>query len=244
MCFDISLTKEIDYLEERFDADFLEPDGYEPIYHVSAFGMPSLPVIPGDDPAHIHMLEWGLVPHWIKGPDEAREIRTKTMNARGESVLEKPSFRDPARRGRCLVLADGFFEWREVRGKRYPYYIRLKGEEAFALAGISDRWRDPTSGKEARTFSVLTTEANPLLERIHNTKKRMPVILPGDLEGKWIGEGLGDDEIRSMLTPFDQSLMEAHTVSRIVSYRDWDSNVPEAIKRHYYPELGSGRNWF
>lgn len=235
MCFHISLTRDRDYLENRFDAQF-EDSAFDPKYYVGAFEIPFHPVITDRDPGTITRLQWGLVPRWTGDMKAAEAIRTKTMNARAETVFEKPSYRASIKDRRCLVLVDGFFEWREFEGKKYPYYIRLRDKEAFALGGLWEEWG---KGKEGRlsTFSVITTRANPMMEEIHNRKKRMPVILAREDERRWLDPGLKKENIEALMEPFDQEGMEAWTVSRIVSKPGANKNVPEAIARFDYKEL-------
>ena len=109
------------------------------------------------------------MPFWTKDEVAAERIRTQTLNARAETIHQKPSFRASIMTKRCLVLVDGFYEWREEGKKKYPYYISLASNDAFALAGIWDRWLNNSTGEVKDTFSIITTRANPLLERIHNT---------------------------------------------------------------------------
>jgi putative SOS response-associated peptidase YedK len=147
----------------------------------------------------------------VKTEEQAADIRKGTYNAKAETIFQKPSFRSSIKDRRCLVLADGFFEWQHLGAKKYPYYIRLKSREAFAIAGIWDEWK--TGGKPVRTFSVVTTEASPLMARIHNTKKRMPVILHRDDEKRWLDRGLSRDDIGSMLRSSEDMALDAYTVA-------------------------------
>lgn len=242
MCFTVSISKDIDYLVGRFDAVFDDPVLFEPSYYVSAFTLPRLPVIANDDPDKIRMLTWGLVPSWIKDERSAGEIRFKTFNARAESLHEKPSFRHSIRNKRCLVLADGFFEWRDFNGKKYPYYIRLTDGSAFAFAGIWDHWENGPNNIES--FSIITTRANPLLEKIHNTKKRMPVILKKEDEKRWLSSDLSTDEVNSLLVPHDDKDMEAYTISRLISEKALEKNALRIIERYDYPELRVAQSRF
>ncbi len=235
MCFSISLVKEREYLEERFGPLESRMEYYDPIYHSSAFSLPSHPVITFEDNAVLRPLRWGLIPRWVKDGEKARDIRFKTLNARAESLPEKPSFSSSFRDRRCIIPVDGFFEWREVGSRKYPYHIRMKDREAFAIAGIWDRWGDPSVGMD--TFSLITTSANPLLAMIHNTKLRMPAILLREDERRWLDPGTAADELIKMLEPVDDAGMEAYTVSSLVSSRENDTDVPEVLKEHSYPEL-------
>ena len=242
MCFSISyaernrlealygpLRLEPEEIKEGFDKDFGR------VYYIDAFSLPKIPVVTNQSPDNIQLLTWGLIPRWVKNNEKAQEIRTRTFNARAETLFEKPSFRVSVKDRRCLILADGFFEWREFQGKNYPYYIRMAHKEPFAIAGIWDIWKD--NGDVLRTFSLVTTRANPLLEKIHNKKKRMPAILLKESEKMWLSEDATRDDIVKLLEPIDDRELEAYTVSKLVSARGAKKNVPEALKPHEYPEL-------
>ncbi len=232
MCFNISINKEPEELEKRFDAKFESGTDFEKIYHISALDSPALPIVNSEEPTRFDLYNWGLIPNWVKSSEQAENIRLKTVNARAESVFEKSSFKGPIKDKRCLVVADGFFEWREVGGKSYPYYIKLNDNSAFTFAGIWDVWKH--KGNVERTFSIITTKANPLLAKIHNKKKRMPVILED--EKKWLKKDLEKDEIEALMKPYDQEKMEAYPVRRLIT-KDVEDNVPEVLEPYEYKEL-------
>lgn len=236
MCYRYSVPGS-DSLVKRFSVPFLEPVPFKRQYHASSFDLPKLPVITNEKPKQIQLLTWGLIPPWVKDRKTAEEVRLKTMNARAESIFEKPSFRHTAEQKRCLVLADGFFEWQEYQGKNYPYYIRLKTHEPFAMAGLWDTWVDKEVSAELRTYSVITTKMNPLMEQIHNKKKRMPVILRRENEEEWISASLNKESAQMLLVPFDEHEMEAFTISRLITSRQRNPNVPEVFQPFTYPEL-------
>lgn len=236
MCYNISNNKDPEYIENRFDTEIEVPEKYDKIYHVSAFNNPELPVISNEDPDKIQFYRWGLVPHWITDKERADEYRNMTGNARSEEIFKKKSYRGPIKSRRCIIPVDGFFEWREFGGKKYPYHIYLKDKEAFGLAGIWDSWED-SNGDIEKTFSVITTDANSFVERIHNTKKRMPVILEKDKEKRWLDDELEKKELESMMTSYDPEKMDAHTVKKFIASQEEDTNVPKAIQRHEYEEL-------
>ncbi len=237
MCYNLSINKNIGSIEKRFHALFQNPDMFTPFYHISAFSIPLIPVILNKKPDSIQLFHWGLIPFWVKDKEFAEKIRFKTFNARSETVHEKPSYRTSIKNKRCLVIVDGFFEWREHNGKKYPYYIYMPDNTAFALAGIWDSWLNKKTNENLNTFSILTTGANPLLEKIHNTKKRMPVILKKENERKWIDESLNKDAIDTLMLPYDEDNLETHTVSKLVSVRKEDSNVPGAIEEFHFKDL-------
>ena len=237
MCFHLSLLRDYRELEQRFESRFDEPASYKPFYYEEAFSTPRSPVITDAAPDSIRMLEWGLIPRWVKSEPDAAQIRMGTFNARSDSVFSKASFRSSIMDRRCLVLADGFFEWHEHKGKKYPYYIRLKSRQAFALAGLWESWTALGPAKE--TFSIITTDANPLMAQIHNVKKRMPVILRREDEQRWLQKGLTAGQVSALLKPYDEGDMEAYTISRLITSRTEDRNVPKLLEPHEYKELGS-----
>jgi len=236
MCYRYSVPGP-DTLVKRFNVSFPEQASFQRLYHASSFDLPRLPVVTSDNSQQIQLLTWGLIPFWVKDEKLARELRLKTMNARAEELFEKPSFRDAAQRKHCLVLADGFFEWQEVKGKNYPYYIRLKSHEPFAMAGLWDRWTNKATGEVLTTYTVITTKANPLLEMIHNKKQRMPVILKKEDESEWLRCVLDQDHAKTFLVPYDETKMEAYTISRLITSKTQDPNTPEVLTPYAYPEL-------
>jgi putative SOS response-associated peptidase YedK len=190
-------------------------------------------------PDQIQLVRWGLVPFWVKNRKGADEIRFKTLNAKSETIFDKPSFRTSIQTKRCLVIIDGFFEWHHEGSNKYPFYIFKPSQEIFSLAGIWDLWEDKETSETLRTFSIITTEANPLLSEIHNSKKRMPVILSESSEQRWLEADLSREEIESILKPYEQSDLEAHTVSKLISARGKNSNVEEVQKKYEYDEFKS-----
>jgi putative SOS response-associated peptidase YedK len=237
LCYHTSLARSADYLEKRFQAKFEQRNLFEPIYHHSGFSTPLHPVIANESVQSISLFQWGLVPFWTKDEVSAERIRTETLNAKAETIHQKPSFRASIITKRCLVLVDGFYEWREEGKKKYPYYISLASNDAFALAGIWDRWLNNRTGEVKETFSIVTTRANPLLERIHNTRKRMPVILRREDETKWLEKDLDRAAIGSVLGPYDATQMQARTVSKLISTKRANTNVPEVMTEFTYEGL-------
>ena len=233
MCYRVSIPGP-EALERRFNAQYLgEP--FKRQYHTSAFDIPKLPVITDEKPRQITLFHWGLIPFWVKDTKTANELRVKTANARAESIYEKPAFRTSAQNKHCLVLADGFFEWREINGLKYPYYIQLQNREPFAFAGLWDSWRDSITDKTIQTCTIITTAANTLLATIHNQKKRMPVILEKNGEQLWITSGLDKDQVESLLKPYHDEEMRAYTISKLITARGKNPNVSEVIQPFQYP---------
>lgn len=237
MCYGIAQMIKPRELEEHFAAHFENAELYRPSYYASAFNRPFIPVITNEETSTIRLLQWGLIPSWIKDAQVAKEISLKTINARSESVFDKPAFRQAIEERRCLVLVSGFFEWREINGKKYPYYIWLKNRTSFALAGIWDTWKNYRTGNVERTFSVLTTQANRLLAQIHNVKRRMPVIISKEKEMLWLTRNLSRFEVAAVLKPYDDGGMSAHPVSRVINRLTVERLDARVIQEHYYPEL-------
>lgn len=237
MCYYISITPKLPDLELRFGAIFSQLELFQPVFSASAFTFPEIPIVSNEDREHIQNYRWGLIPSWVKDIHTANIIRQRTLNARAETIFEKPSFRHAIRSKRCLILADGFFEWRHESKKAYPYYIGLNDRSPFAIAGIWDAWINPENGDMLKTCSVITTAANPLLEKVHNTRKRMPVILRREYESKWLDDNLNVDQIRSMLLPYDMDEMFAYPVPNIVNRLGFNTTNAKVLEKHTYSEL-------
>jgi putative SOS response-associated peptidase YedK len=161
----------------------------------------------------LEAMRWGLIPRWAK--DEAVGLRT--INCRSETAATKPAWRASFQGRRCLVPADGFYEWKKLSGgKKQPMLVRVMGAggpETFALAGLWDRWRPPEV-RPIDTCTILTTEPNELLKDVHD---RMPVIVPREKWGAWLDPGTGVERAKETLRPLDASAMEAYPVSALVS---------------------------
>lgn len=212
MCFHNSMSVKVKELAKRYGrkSDVVEiyRDILDEQYHVNAFNFPKYPVITTSDEVQVY--NWGLIPFWTK--TEPEEIRAMTLNARAETLFTKPSFRDPIRMKRCLVPSTGYFEWRHEGKRKIPYYIYLKEEPIFSIAGIYDVWTDKETGEQLTTFSIITTSTNPLTDYIHNTKHRMPAILSQEDEEKWLNPALSKNEIEAFLKPFPVEKMEAYRI--------------------------------
>ena len=240
MCFHNAMSKKAQEVANRFNAQI--EIGFNPIYHASGFAFPEWPVITAEEPDKIKLFRWGLIPHWVKDEEEAKRIKAQTLNARSETVFEKPSFRLSIHKRRCFVLSTGFYEWQDFNKKKYPYFIHLKDSEIFALAGIYSSWVNKLTGEIFNTFSILTTAANSLMAKIHNSKERMPVILPQEIERDLLMTDLSDEQIKNFFPAIDELKMEAHTISRLITSRKENSDVPEVQLEFIYPELEGVNN--
>jgi putative SOS response-associated peptidase YedK len=208
MCYTIKIDLTREQLELRFGAKLDLSELYQTGSRISAFSLPRLPVICSDNPLSIRIFTWGLIPFWVKDSNSAKDIRMKTFNAKSETLIEKPSFRNSLNTKRCLVLTTGFYEWHTDGKMKTPYFIGLKDQLAFALAGLYDQWTNPETAEKIDTFTVITTRANPMLEEIHNVKKRMPVILAPGAEQNWLN--LQTDPLReNLFEPYPEEFMFA-----------------------------------
>ncbi len=164
---------------------------------------------------------WGLIPSWARDPS----MGARMINARGETLKEKISFKGPFRKRRCIIFADGFYEWKSEGRIRVPYLIRMKDARPFGMAGLWDRWKDIRTGGEIITSTIVTTSPNELTAAIHN---RMPAILKTEDYPVWLDPGTPRDEtLMQCIAPFPQEMMEAYEVSRLVNNPSYDS--PECI---------------
>lgn len=245
MCYSVAyLEKKLSNLAARYKS--LLPPGWSAqssltektnkpavYYFVSGFSNPRLAVITSNG---IEFLRWGLIPFWTKDVAQAQKLRLATLNAKGETVFQKPSFRGSIRSKRCLLPVNGFFEWRELQGKKYPYFIHKEDISLFSLGCIYDEWPNPESGEMLKTFSIITTPANQLLEVIHNRKKRMPLIISRDIEKQWLDTRLSENQILNLIKPYTGAF-EAYTVSQMINNTRNDRNTPDAIKPVTYQEL-------
>lgn len=173
-----------------------------------------------------HELRWGLIPSWARDPT----VGNRLINARSETAHEKPSFRSAFRRGRCLVPADGFYEWQKGPGGKRPFWVHLEDHSPFTMAGLAERWRSP-QGQVVETFTILTTQASSTIEEIHH---RMPVIISPSRRREWLHPGTELERLRALLGPYlsedggdDPSLAVREVSSRVNSPRNDDPGCLE-----------------
>lgn len=237
MCYFSSIKVENRDIMKAFSREFPDSEEFKPVYSASAFTFPFMPVISTESPYKISLYQWGLIPFWVKTPDEAEKIRQRTLNARSETIFEKPSFRHSIHSKRCLVIVDGFFEWRHIGKKKYPYYITLKRKNIFTLAGIWDSWTNSETTETRKTFSIITTEANDLMAKVHNSKKRMPLILPEEKEELWLKLDSDERTLSGIMRPYDAQDMRAIPVENKINRLGFNSSDNTVNEFYHYPEL-------
>lgn len=237
MCFHNSLSIESQKFKNRYNAVFKEEKSFKPIYHQSAFESKLWPIITNSEVNEIQMFNWGLVPSWTENIQKAKEISKLTYNAKIETIFEKKSFKDSIINKRCLVPSTGFFEWQHIGKLKIPWFIKIKEQEIFSMAGIWSVWFDKENDTLYNSFSILTTQANNKIAEIHNTKKRMPIILSKDIEQEWLSVEI--DDYSTFSKPFSDELIEAHTVGTLISKIGEDKNKIEVQNKHDYFVNGS-----
>lgn len=208
-------------------------------FHLAGFSHPDLLIALSISPLKIEKAKWGLIPFWVKDEKQALQIWNKTINARGETIFEKPSFRKAAKDGRCLIIVDSFFEHHHFNKQSFPFRIKLKNGEPMIIAGIFDKWVNKQTGEEILTTAIVTTAANPLMAKIHNNPKvpspRMPLILSESDARNWLG-ATNKLDIESLIRPSDEQQLEVYTVQTLRG-KSALGDVPDAIEPFNYPEL-------
>lgn len=208
MCGRFTITLAAEDVREQLELGEMPAD-WQPRFNVAP--TQAVPAVLDDTARSVEWLRWGLIPFWAK--DES--IGSRLINARSETVMEKPSFRQAFARRRCLILADGFYEWKRPKEKKAPstpYYFQRKDQQAFAFAGLWEQWRDP-NGKDVRSCTLLTTAANGVVAPVHD---RMPVMLSGKDLWAWLAEAEPEKHL-ALLKPFPADWMSAVPVSRAVN---------------------------
>jgi putative SOS response-associated peptidase YedK len=174
-----------------------------------------------DKNLRLSLAHWEFIPYWYNTIEDVKAARQKftTLNAVGEELFVKRTYKDAAAKRRCLVLSSGFFEWRHYKPEgskkeiAYPYFVTVADKGSFYLAGIWQPWTDKSTGETFDTFSIVTTKANPLMAQVHNKKQRMPTILPDALASEWLEDGLDQQRITEIATfQYPQEQMKAYTV--------------------------------
>jgi putative SOS response-associated peptidase YedK len=222
MCGRFSLTESIEAICKRFNAIF-EGEEWHPRYNIAP-AQKILTVIADRTAARrLVPMHWGLIPGWSKD----KKIGYKMINARAETLQEKASFKNPLKRQRCLIPADGFYEWKKEDSGKKPLRVVMKKGGLFAMAGLWDRWSDKEDGKIVHSFTIVTTQSNSLLKAIHD---RMPAILLPEEEHLWLDPALENVEmLEKLLKPYSSADMDFYEVPPVVN--TWKNDVEECIKR-------------
>ncbi len=227
MCGRYTIIAKAEEIEKRFNIEV--PESYIPRYNAAPTQI--LSVITNEHPEGLSYFQWGLIPNWAKD----KSVSSKLINARAETISEKASFKNAFRQRRCLVIADGFYEWkRSVKKSKIPYRIALKRKELFAFAGLWEEFED-----EARniihTFTIITTIANRTVSKIH---ERMPVILERETENIWLNPSTSAEDRANLLKPYSEDKMDLYPVSPLVNSVSND-NTPLIVPTPLADQFGN-----
>ncbi|MFD0799429.1 SOS response-associated peptidase [Maribacter chungangensis] len=252
MCYDIKTSLETQLRRAEKDQDLqaiadirerLAPLTDLPLHHASGFTHPEVLIYTNKSPNFPEVATWGLVPHWTRDTKQQKQLWNATLNARGETIFEKPAFRDAAQHHRCIIYVDGFYEHHHQAGKTYPFFIQHKEKQPLALAGLWSEWRNPETRGLLRSFTIVTTEANALMKHLHNNPKlkapRMPFLLPHELEDAWLEPSTSDADkksVQKLIAPLADGELTAHPVARLRG-KEYLGNVEGVSNAVVYPEL-------
>lgn len=222
MCGRFTSKAKPEEIEKEFKVGKLNPKLFAPRFNIAPTQTIAA-VLEQHGERIVNELRWGLIPSWAKDD----KIGSKMINARAETLAEKPSFKNAFKSRRCIIPASGFYEWQKKgAGAKQPFYFYLKDKDVFGFAGLWEEWLDKESGELVETCTIITTEANKVLEPVHD---RMPVILKPKDYDEWLDEKLKDTEkLQKLLVPFPAAQMKSHAVSKAVNSPAYDS--PELIE--------------
>jgi putative SOS response-associated peptidase YedK len=223
MCSRYTLTHNREKIIKRFGVKMA--DNWKPRYNIAP--SQEMIVITNASPDKASLFRWGFIPNWSN--DE--KVGFTMFNARAENILSKALFRESIRSKRCLIPADGFYEWKKSGKNKTPYRVTLSSDEAFSFAGIWDSW-ERKDGEIINTYSIITTTANELMQELND---RMPVILPKDLEKDWLRQDLKDNDISDMMRQYDSSKMTFYEAHKNVNKTDYDTLECIQVAPKIYP---------
>ncbi|MEQ8926618.1 MAG: SOS response-associated peptidase [Fulvivirga sp.] len=214
-------------------------------FYSSGFSHQKLGVITADKPDELQFFQWGLIPFWVKDSKTAQKLSNQTLNARGETIFEKPSFRAAAKKRRCLVVLTGYYEhyWADAKGKRkIPYYIEFKNKLPMYMSGLWEEWVDKETGEVVKTVTIVTTEANSELAKVHNRDEnnpRMLNIIPNEMKFDWLHEIQNDSDkkfIESLIRPYPEEELTIYPVGQLRG-KNGLGDVPEAHEKVEYEDI-------
>jgi len=252
MCYDIKASLEAQLHKAKKDNDLqaieeilekLIPLTDLPVYHASGFSHPNLLIYTDKSPNFPTVASWGLIPHWVSDHAQKEQLWNKTLNARGESIFDKPSFREAAQSQRAVLYIDGFYEHHHYNNNTYPFFIEASSNLPLAVAALYDEWIDPETKGVYRSFTIVTTKGNALLSEIHNNPKlkgpRMPLLLTPAQENIWLSqyEPIAiKSEIETMLSQPCSIALKAHTVGKLRG-KAYRGNIKAITDPVQYPDL-------
>ncbi|MEM7740151.1 MAG: SOS response-associated peptidase [Pseudomonadota bacterium] len=253
MCYDVKVLLESQLKKARHEGDQatideiiekLVPYTDLPIHHASGFNHPDVLIYTEEDPNFPTVATWGLIPHWVKSEEQKNKLWNSTLNARGETIFEKPSFKNSAQQKRCVVYVDGFYEHHHYNGQVYPFYISLKSKKPMVLAGLYDEWQKSVESPSIwKSFTIVTQKGNGIMRKIHNSPKlkepRIPLILDEEQEKTWLKPIKTEDDlaaIEQLIAAENTMELSYHTVSKLRG-KEYLGNVEQISSLHTYAEL-------
>lgn len=230
MCYRIKQAEPIEVYANHYKAPVI--DGLTdraPYYHANGFEHPKVAVLTENEKGRaLEIMQWGLMANWNKPLNEMLKLSTGTLNASQETIFEKRSYKNSIMSKRCIVIVDGIFEFKHVNGDKLPFFIFSKGKPYLELAGIYSFYQNTENKEWIKSFSIVTTKANEFMASIHNTKKRMPVMLETDHIGKWLAKDTLKSELEDLMIGNDDCNIDAYQVDRnLISI----GNHPKAYQR-------------
>jgi len=216
MCYRVKQSDIVDEYVNYYNAPVTDEvtDGL-PYYHANGFEHPVLAIITQrDQQRNLERMQWGLMPNWKKPIEDMVKMSNNTLNAKSETIYDLVSFKGSIVNKRCILPVEGFYEYKEVNKDKLPYFIHPKAHPYFNLACIYSFYQNPLNKEWVKSFSIVTGEANELMASIHNTKKRMPLIIDNENIDNWLNPNINKEEINHMMTPCNDSTMAAYRVSR------------------------------
>jgi putative SOS response-associated peptidase YedK len=233
MCYNIAARQRTEELGKKYGIKpDVELDAHK-YYHVSGYTHPMLPVLVWRSGKRFELMYWGFIPSWTKGEEKAKEFSNMTLNAKAETIFEKPMYMKSIAKNRCILPVDGYYQWKDVGKMKYPHYIFPKDKGIFSLGCIYDTWISEATGEVVNSFSIITTEANEVMAMI-NSGKRMPLILDDEGWQRWINPKSTKKEIQSLLKPSPNEILSYHTISHTISHPNMNTNYPDIQNKVLY----------
>ncbi len=233
MCFSYAINFSPTALKSKFGIDQVQLP--QQGFFFNGFQHPKMPILVHpqyNNNFHVDLSQWGLLPSWVQDLSKAKELQKNSLNARSETAFEKPMFREAWEKQPCIVPASGFFEWQHVGNQKIPHYIYPSNGSVMYMAGIYNFWLNSNTQELESTFSILTTHANSLMEEIHNTKKRMPVILNEEEAFIWLQSDAV--ERQKMCKPCNNNEIKSHIVSQKLNSIQNNRNEAWAIEPAFF----------
>ncbi|PYF68479.1 SOS response-associated peptidase [Pedobacter nutrimenti] len=247
MCYNYSQYLDKKDLEEEVGKKIIPNDqtGLTSFYNANGFDFPKMPIITSENPDFIQIAEWGFIPKWTFDPEDSKskQIRSGTLNAKAETIFEKPTWKDSAEDLHCLILTTGFFEPHHAPdGSCIYYFITTKSRKVFSFGGLYKKWINKKTGEERKNFTIITVEPTPMLRRLHNKKPRMPYILGPGEENLWLTRGNNRLDIENLTRTYIDDDLIAWPVSKLANQKQ---NVPSVIEPIEFSDslLIAENNW-